>query len=122
MSTDAKFKVVLTFQLKPGAADEELRRSRQDLSFPRMLAKQPGCELIELVKVSENQTMSIQTWTTQPQWWAALEAVKRLREGGESEGEPTDEILESRDYVGGTIEALIDPLQSTLGAKKVNKL
>src|ERR1700756_492456 len=102
-ANDPKFKVVLTFNLKPGAADEELRRSRQSFSFPNMLARQPGCERIELIKVNDDRTLSVQTWTSQRDWWTALEAVKSLREAGNIEDESTEEILESRDYVGGPI-------------------
>ena len=106
-AAEQKFKVVLTFHLKPGAADEELHRSRQSLSFPNMLAKQPGCESIELIKVSEDTTLSVQTWASQHAWWAALEAVKSLREAGNTEDESTEDILESRDYVGGSIVGVL---------------
>lgn len=100
LSHNQKFKVVLTFHLKPGAADEELRRSSHEQSFPNLLARQPGCERIELVKVSDDQTLSVQTWSSQQAWWTALEAVKALRE---QDAESVDEILESREYVGGTL-------------------
>ena len=98
-----KFVVVLKFNLKPGYADEELRRSQQANSFPNMLARQPGCERIELVKVSDDTTMSVQTWSSQSAWWAALDAVKQQRAAGETESVPPEEILLSRDYFGGNL-------------------
>lgn len=70
------YKVVLLFTLKPGRAEEELRRSREAESFPMMLAQQPGFAGMELVRVNDDQTMSLQSWSSAEDWWAALDAVK----------------------------------------------
>lgn len=98
------YKVVLKFKLKEGTADEEIRRSREPRSFPNRLAKQPGCQSIELVKIDESTTMSVQTWTSQKDWWAALEAANSETETADPERE---NILESREFFAGDIlEAL----------------
>lgn len=100
--TSAQFKVVLIFHLEPGQADEELRRSREESSFPSRLARQPGFVEMQLVKVSDDQTMSIQSWETAKDWWTALEAVKH-----DSERDPADQdrpsILVSRDFHAGPV-------------------
>ena len=56
------YKVILTFNLKGSQADEELKRSNEKDSFPNMLAQQPGFIELELVRVNESKTLSIQTW------------------------------------------------------------
>jgi len=55
------YKVVLVFNLQEGRAEEELKRSKEENSFPNLLAKQPGFIEMELVKINEEKTMSIQT-------------------------------------------------------------
>ena len=98
MST--QYKVVLVFNLKAGAADEELRRSSEPTSFPSRLATQPGFLSLELVRVSEERTLSIQTWESEASWWRALEAVKAAE--GQSERES---LLVSREFYGGPVMA-----------------
>lgn len=101
---DHTYKVVLLFNLTLGAADEELRRSREPDSFPNRLAKQPGFVQMELVKVDEDRTMSIQTWDSANSWWTALEATK---------SEPTavsparEEILLSREFYAGEVAHIV---------------
>lgn len=92
------FRVVLVFNLKPDSADEELRRSKAPDSFPSRLAKQPGFLGLELVKVSEERTLSLQQWRSPADWWAALEAVKRDAPSGEAEP-----ILVSREFFAGPV-------------------
>jgi hypothetical protein len=97
----APYKVVLVFNLKPGLADEELRRSARENSFPNRLAREPGCIGLELVKVSADRTMSIQTWRSERDWWTALNAVKQAQDG--SPEVAADSILVSRDFFGGSV-------------------
>lgn len=99
------YKVVLTFHLEKGMADEEIRRSEESDSFPNLLAQQPGCIDIALVKVDDGKTMSIQTWEKQADWWAALKAVQAIKEGSASGGRDT--ILVSRDFVAGDVKRTI---------------
>jgi len=100
----APYKVVLVFNLKPGSADEELRRSARENSFPNQLAREPGCLGLELVKVNADRTMSIQTWRSERDWWAALNAVKQTQESTPEAA--TDTILVSRDFFGGPVVSL----------------
>ena len=93
------YKVVLVFHLKPGTADEELRRSGKPESFPNRLARRPGHLAMELVKIDEDTTMSVQTWKTQSDWWAALEATKNTQVDSDNR----ETILVSRDFFGGTV-------------------
>ena len=97
---EAPYKVVLVLNLKPDAADEELRRSSQPDSFPSRLAAQPGFLALELVRASAERTLSIQTWRSEADWWAALQAVKAQ---DSSPGQET--ILVSRDFFGGPVVA-----------------
>jgi heme-degrading monooxygenase HmoA len=97
------YKVVLIFNLTTGSADEEMNRSNEESSFPNLLAKQPGFIEMELVKVNEEKTMSIQTWATQKDWWMALESVKNSREVGGT-NDSRENILVSREFLGGPIK------------------
>ena len=97
------YKVVLVFNLKTGSADEELRRSNEETSFPNMLVKQNGFIEMELVKINEEKTMSIQTWKTEKDWWTALEIVKNTRENSEQDNN-RENILESREFLNGYIQ------------------
>lgn len=99
------YKVVLTFHLAEGMADEELRRSEEPGSFPNMLAQQHGCIDITLVKVDDGKTMSIQTWEKQADWWAALKVVQDIRE--KSATPDNASILVSRDFVAGEVKRVI---------------
>lgn len=97
------YKVVLVFNLTKGSADEELRRSNEATSFPNMLAKQQGFIEMELVKINDEKTMSIQTWATEKDWWTALETVKNMR--SKSGHDSTREnILVSREFLNGHIK------------------
>ncbi len=99
---EAPFKVVLVFHLVDGTADEELRRSLEPGSFPNRLARQPGFVDMQLVKVGEAQTLSVQTWQRAGDWWAALEAVKH--EGASASGrDDRPAILVSRDFHAGPV-------------------
>lgn len=98
------YKVVLVFHLKDGAADEELRRSAEPESFPRRLARQPGLVAIELIKLDDARTMSVQTWRSAKDWWTALDAVR----GMPPSAPQREDILISRDFYGGeVIEAIV---------------
>ena len=98
------YKVVLTFHLKEGTADKEIRRSEEPGSFPNILSQQPGCIDIVLVKIDDSKTMSIQTWEKQADWWAALKAAQQIRENSAPERET---ILVSRDFSGGDVRRII---------------
>lgn len=100
MNKEGGYKVILTFNLKEGQADEELRRSKEENSFPNMLAEQPGFIQLELVRVNESKTLSIQTWESEQDWWNALEAVKQVQ-AKMPEKQQRQTILESRDFVAG---------------------
>ncbi len=52
---------MLVFTLTKGSADAELHRSKEESSFPNMLAKQPGFIELELIKINDEKTMSVQT-------------------------------------------------------------
>lgn len=99
------YKVILTFHLKEGMADEEIKRSEKPGSFPSLLAQQPGCVDIALVKVDESKTMSIQTWEKQADWWAALKSVQALR--ANSEDGDIDTLSVSRDFIAGDLKRVI---------------
>src|SRR5690606_23103776 len=97
------YKAVLVFNLTKGSADEELRRSNEETSFPNMLAKQQGFIEMELVKINEEKTMSIQTWETEQDWWTALETVKNIREKS-GQDSTRENILVSREFLNGYIK------------------
>jgi hypothetical protein len=104
MDNSKLYKVVLVFNLQKGMADEELKRSKDSGSFPNLLAMQPGFIELELIKISDEKTMSIQTWQTEKDWWIALEAVKKIIENSLAGGE-RENILVSRDFFNGYIHA-----------------
>lgn len=106
MKTSDKYKVVLVFNLTKGSADEELRRSHEADSFPNLLAKQPGFITMELVKINEEKTMSVQTWQSERDWWTALETVKNMRQKLNVEAS-RENILVSRDFLNGYIRAVL---------------
>ena len=96
------YKVVLVFNLTKGSADEELNRSKEETSFPNLLAKQAGFIEMELVKINGEKTMSIQTWATEKDWWTALETVKNNSEiVGTTD--LRENILVSREFLNGSI-------------------
>jgi heme-degrading monooxygenase HmoA len=96
------YKVVLVFNLTRGSADEELRRSKEETSFPNLLARQAGFIEMELVKINEEKTMSIQTWATEKDWWTALETVKNNHENFVTNNS-RENILVSREFLNGFI-------------------
>ena len=96
------YKVILVFNLTKGSADEELKRSQEETSFPNMLAKRHGFIEMELVKINEEKTMSVQTWETEKDWWAALETVKNIREHS-GQDSTRENILVSREFLNGHI-------------------
>lgn len=97
------YKVVLIFNLTKGSADEELKRSLEENSFPNLLSKQAGFVDLELVKINDEKTMSIQTWATENNWWTALETVKNIREKLAVES-TRENILVSRDFLNGYVK------------------
>jgi len=103
MDKSTHYKVVLIFNLQQGKADEELYRSKEETSFPNLLAKQPGFIELELVKINDEKTMSIQTWQTEKDWWNALEAVKKTNESLVADSN-RENILISRDFLNGYIQ------------------
>jgi len=104
MDNTSGYKVVLVFDLEDRMADEELRRSKEPDSFPNILARQPGFEGMELVKISDSRTMSVQSWTSPEAWWAALEQTKAEANTADRTSRP--DIVVSREFYAGTIEAL----------------
>lgn len=97
------YKVILVFNLQPGKADEELRRSKEENSFPSLLAKQSGFVELELAKINDEKTMSVQTWETEKDWWTALETVKAINSNSHHNSE-RENILISRDFLSGYIQ------------------
>lgn len=97
------YKVVMVFNLTKGSAEEELKRSVEETGFPNMLAQQHGFIEMELVKINEEKTMSIQTWETEEHWWAALGKVKNLREKS-GQGNTRENILISRELLNGYVK------------------
>lgn len=107
------YKVVLIFDLVEGMADEELKRSQEENSFPNLLAQQPGFVSYELVKINESKTLSIQTWATEQAWWAALGAAREQSE--RIANDPAREnILVSRDFLGGWVQAQRSPTTASV--------
>jgi len=102
MEQTTNYKVVLVFNLTKGSADEELRRSKEAHSFPSLLANQQGFIDMELVKINDEKTMSVQTWATEKDWWTALETVKNTREKLEVESS-RENILVSREFLNGYV-------------------
>ena len=96
------YKVVLVFNLTAGSADEELRRSASEDSFPNRLSRQPGFLSMELVKVGAERTLSIQTWASDRAFFSALEAVKAQPASALL---PSENILVSREFFGGEVVA-----------------
>lgn len=103
MNKNLMYKVVLIFNLTEGSADEELRRSKEESSFPSMLTQQSGFIELELVKISDDKTMSIQTWKTEKHWQVALKNVIELQKEA-FKGQARENILVSRDFFGGYIQ------------------
>lgn len=97
MDAESVYRVVLVFDLQPGQADEELRRSRREGSVPDLLSRQPGFVDMELVKVSEDRTMSLQTWRRPEDWLAALSLLRQSAPGSEPS------ILVERTFYGGEV-------------------
>jgi heme-degrading monooxygenase HmoA len=102
MNTTDLYKVVLIFNLTKGSADEELRRSQEENSFPDLLSKQPGFVQMELVKVNDEKTLSIQTWKTEKYWWQALETVKQQQAATGTQSR--ENILVSREFLNGSVQ------------------
>jgi heme-degrading monooxygenase HmoA len=81
-------------------ASEELRRSKEENSFPNLLTRQPGFVELELIKINDEKTMSVQTWESEQHWWTALETVKKISTTSDNR----ENILVSRDFLNGKIE------------------
>lgn len=107
METNNKYKVVLIFDLIKNSANEELKRSKEEHSFPMLLRNQKGFIEMELVKINEEKTMSIQTWKSEADWWNALNIVKEMRENLKIE-EGRENILVNREFLTGTIQMKIN--------------
>jgi heme-degrading monooxygenase HmoA len=97
------YKVVLVFNLQDGKADEELKRSKEENSFPDLLSKQPGFVELELIKINDQKTMSIQTWETENDWWMALETARKINENARNNS-AGENILISRGFLNGYIQ------------------
>lgn len=59
---------------------------------------------MELVKISDSRTMSVQPWTTPESWWAALEQTKAETNTPDRAARPN--IVVSREFYAGTIETV----------------
>jgi heme-degrading monooxygenase HmoA len=103
MDSTNLYKVVLVFNLAKGSADEELRRSNEETSFPNMLATQQGFIQMEVVKINDEKTMSIQTWETEKDWWTALDVVKNMAAKSPLNS-ARENILVSREFLNGYIK------------------
>ena len=91
------YKVVIVFDLQPGTADEEIRRSQELDGMPQILSAQPGFISIELVKINDERTMSIQTWTSVDAFRAAIQSAQGLL----ATRAPRESILISQNFYAG---------------------
>src|ERR1700751_554471 len=67
-----KFKIVAVFDLHEGKAYEEIERCKSSDSLLNILKNFPGFISYEVVKISENSTMTIQTWETKKHFAEAM--------------------------------------------------
>jgi heme-degrading monooxygenase HmoA len=74
------FKVVSVFKLQPGKAVEEIERCRSEQSMLNMLKGQPGFLSYEVVKLSEESTMTISSWESRVHFGQAIHKVNLLRQ------------------------------------------
>lgn len=72
------FKVVSVFKLHPGKAAEEIERCRSEQSMLNMLKGQPGFISYEVVKLSEESTMTISSWESRARFGQAIGKVNSL--------------------------------------------
>lgn len=104
-TTATPYKVVAIFELSPGTADEEVRRSLEVDGTPRRLAGQPGFISAEVVRIDDDHTMSVQTWESPEACWAALQVVQSQPD---PRG-PQESILVSREFHAGLVLGTIHP-------------
>jgi heme-degrading monooxygenase HmoA len=96
-ASETNYKVVIVFDLQPGTADEEIRRSQEPDGMPQILSAQPGFVSIDLVKINEERTMSIQTWISADAFRAAIQSAQ----GVLATRAPRESILISQNFYAG---------------------
>ena len=67
-----KFKMIAVFTLHPGKANEEIERCKSESSLLNTLKTFPGFISYEVIKISEESTMTIQTWETKKHFSEAI--------------------------------------------------
>ena len=96
------YKLVIVFKLQPGKADMEVERCRSEYSFVNLLSQQPGFIAYEIVKLSEDSTVVLQTWQSKGHLMRAMPKASAARAGLE----PQEEIVLSRDTFAGEVVLL----------------
>lgn len=91
-------KVVATFELEPNTADDEIDRINRDESLLNLLRDQPGFQSYEVVKTSEDSTMTLQTWDSKDAFQKAMEAIQSNRDPQDGE-----DIVIDRNWYAGEI-------------------
>ena len=99
------YKVVAVFELRPGTADEEIRRSLEVGGTPTRLAAQAGFISAEVVRIDDDHTMSVQTWESPEACWAALQVVQSQPDPRW----PQESILVSREFHAGAVVGTVLP-------------
>ena len=67
-----KYKVIAIFKLQPNKADEEIERCKSSGNLLNILKAFPGFISYEVVKISDESTMTIQTWETGEHFQSAI--------------------------------------------------
>ncbi len=67
-----EYKVIAIFKLQPNTADQEIERCKSPESLLNTLKTFAGFVAYEVVKISEDSTMTIQTWETKEHFQSAM--------------------------------------------------
>ncbi|MGZ4036004.1 MAG: hypothetical protein ACXVP4_14165 [Bacteroidia bacterium] len=73
------YKIVSIFKLQTGKANEEIERCKSSDSLLNALKKFPGFISYEVVKISEDSTMTIQSWETKAHFTDAIPKAMAAR-------------------------------------------
>jgi len=67
-----KYKTISVFKLKPNTADQEIERCKSPESLLNTLKTFAGFISYEVIKISNESTMTIQTWETKEHFQSAI--------------------------------------------------
>jgi heme-degrading monooxygenase HmoA len=67
-----KYKVIAIFKLQPNTADQEIERCKSPESLLNTLKTFPGFISYEVIKISEDSTMTMQTWESKEHFQTAM--------------------------------------------------